>query len=72
MFYTFITIPNVASTLSSIGEWSTALFAELLPIALIIVGLIVGALIAKALLRGSVGAVKSFTGGGRRDRRGRR
>ena len=71
MFYSLITIPDPTTTLTAIGAWSGPLFVELLPIALIIVGLAVAGMIAKAVMNKSIGAVARFTGGGKRGRRTR-
>lgn len=37
-----ITAPNVADTLTSIGAWSAPIFTDLLVVAVIIIGILVG------------------------------
>jgi hypothetical protein len=68
-----ITLPEATTTLQSIGQWSGSFFSELLPIALIGAGLIVGGLIASWLLGVVVRAAGKLFGRGRTSRRrGRR
>lgn len=67
----FFTLPDATSTMTSIGDYSSAIFDELLPVLYIVAGLIIGGLIVSKIISTVIkGASKVVGRGGRR--RGRR
>jgi hypothetical protein len=67
--------PDPATVFASISPWSVALFNELLLIALVVVGLLVGGAILAYLIGGIKGGIARVVGSGKRrggGRRGRR
>lgn len=68
--FTLITLPDATTTLSGVGTYSTALFTDLLPFALMGVGLIVGGIAIAFLARKATKAV-GIVAGGRKSRRRR-
>lgn len=69
--YALITLPDATTTLSSVSSYSSALFTDLYPFALMGVGLIVGGIAIAFLARKATKAV-GIVAGGRGRRRGRR
>lgn len=61
-----ITVPTSTTVLTDTGTWSSALFTDVLPIALIGAGLLVGGMVASFVLGKIVAGVKKVVGGGRR------
>lgn len=59
--FSFATLPNPATLLSDIGQWSAPLFTDLLPIAEFIVGFAIGGAIIALLINGAVSAVRRLT-----------
>lgn len=72
MLTALFTAPSSTTFFSDAGSWSSALFDNLLTLAVIIVGFVVGGLILSKLIKSAIGGVKKVTGGGGRGRRGRR
>ena len=66
-----LTVPVATTTLASVGTWSSAFFTDLLPVALMVVGIAIAGIFVAFLGRSIVRAVRGMTGG-RRGRRGRR
>lgn len=59
--FTFITIPQATTTLTSLGEWSKVIFDELFPIFIIPAGIIIGAFLVNYFFGTAVEAfVKTF------------
>lgn len=69
---TLFTIPSSTTVFTDISGWSTELFTDILPIALVGVGLLIAGMGVSFLMGKAVGGVKKVTGGGRGGRRGRR
>lgn len=69
--FTLITLPDASSTLTGVGSYSTALFTDLYPFALMGVGLIVGGIAIAFLARKATKAVGIVAGGRRGGRRRR-
>lgn len=69
-----VEVPSAASMFVSAGEYSVALFSELLWVVLAVTGLVFGGMFLKYVInRGLKGGVKTLIGGGRRGgRRGMR
>lgn len=65
MLYALFTVPTASDMFTTVGTWSSELFDNLYPLALVVIGLIAGALILRALTKGGLNAVKNFTGRGR-------
>jgi small neutral amino acid transporter SnatA (MarC family) len=61
----WITLPSSSDLINSVGQYSGAIFGELLPIALAVAGLIVAPLIVRLLAKSVVNAVQRLTGKGR-------
>jgi hypothetical protein len=58
MFYTFISLPNVASLSAQIANPAGAIFSDMLPVAYVVVGLAVGL----GLLSWAIGKFKGKRG----------
>lgn len=67
--FELIILPSLDSFMASTTPWSQRIFTELIPIALAIAGLIIGAIFVRAFFKGVLNAVKTLTGGRRGKRR---
>ena len=70
---TLITLPDPTEAIASTTVYSSAIFDELLPYALAVTGLILGALFVRFIVVGGLkGAVMKLIGGGKRGGKRRR
>lgn len=61
MLYAFYTLPSPGNFIASIGAWASPMFDELFPLALVIIGLSVGVIIAMGIINLITDAVYRFT-----------
>lgn len=57
MILALYTIPTATDFIAGIGSWSSAIFDELYPLAIFIVGMSVGVLVLVFLMRAIIGAL---------------
>lgn len=69
---TLFTLPDASTTLNSTGAYSAPTFTAFLPVAYIVLGFMIGALVVKVVIRAVSGGAKRVLGGGRRGGRRRR
>jgi small neutral amino acid transporter SnatA (MarC family) len=65
MIFQWITLPTASELISSVGQYTGAIFVELLPIALAITGLFIGVLFVRFLGKSVLNAIQRLTGRGR-------
>lgn len=65
----WITLPSPTEISSSVQSYAGEVFSGLLPVALAVAGLIIGALLLRFIGKGVVNAVQRITGRGRGGRR---
>jgi hypothetical protein len=68
----WITLPDASELISSVGQYTGAVFEELLPVALAIAGLFIGVLFVRFIGKSVLNAVQRLTGRGRTARGVRR
>ena len=61
----WITLPSSSELISAVGNYTGAIFGQLLPIALAVAGLIIAPLFVRLLAKSVVNAVQRLTGKGR-------
>jgi small neutral amino acid transporter SnatA (MarC family) len=61
----WITLPTSTELVSSVGQYTGAIFEELLPVALAIAGLFIAVLLVRFIGKSVVNAVQRMTGRGR-------
>jgi len=64
-----ITLPDPLSMIASITPWSSSLFDTLLPLGLLAIGLVIGGMVVRYIVKNVKGSVRKVTGGPRGTRR---
>jgi len=54
----FITVPNATSTFADIGVWSGGMFENLLPVAMMVMGLTIGGILVLFIMSKAIEAIK--------------
>jgi len=67
-----VVVPSASTFLADVSTWSGALFTDLLVVATMSAGLIIGGMILSSLTGAGIKGVKKLTGGGRGGGRRRR
>lgn len=62
MFYALATLPSPAAMLTEIGSWSSPLFNDLLPFALLGAGFVVAGMLAGFILQFIISGLKQAVG----------
>jgi divalent metal cation (Fe/Co/Zn/Cd) transporter len=63
--FQWITLPEAGELIASVGQYTGAIFRELLPIGLAIAGLFIGVLFVRFLAKSVLNAIQRLTGKGR-------
>jgi len=63
---TFFALPDASATMTGVGEYSGAIFTELLPVLYVVAGLLIGGMIVAKIIGATVKGAKKVVGGKRR------